>query len=89
MNKKDRYDTIEGLAGTLHHLREREREWARGREWKMSVLGNMQARFKKGQTSLVQGNKAQAVLLGIDKNRRYLLQFIIRVSLFTSLWVSQ
>lgn len=37
MNKKDRYDTIEGLAGTLHHLR--EREWARGREWKMSVLG--------------------------------------------------
>lgn len=55
MNKKDRYDTIEGLAGTLHHLREREREWARGREWKMSVLGNMQARFKKGQTSLVQG----------------------------------
>lgn len=87
MNKKDRYDTIEGLAGTLHHLR--QREWARGREWKMSVLGSMQAGFEKGQTSLVQGTKAQAVLLGIDKNRRYLLQFIIRVSLFTSLWASQ
>lgn len=51
--------------------------------------GNMQARFEKGQTSLAQGIKAQAVLLSIDKNRRYLLQFIIRVSLFISLWASQ
>lgn len=51
--------------------------------------GNIQAEFVKGQTSLVQGTKEQTVLLGIDKNRRYLLQFIIRVSLFTSLWASQ
>lgn len=51
--------------------------------------GNMQGGFEKGQTSLTQGIKAQAVLLGIDKNRMYLLQFIIRVSLFISLWASQ
>lgn len=46
--------------------------------------GNMQAGFVKGQTSLVQGTKAQPVLLRLNKNRRYLLQFLIRVSLFVS-----
>lgn len=87
MNKKDRYDTIEGLAGTLHHLR--EREWARGRAWKMSVLGICSQGLRRDRLYLYRGTKTQTVLVGIDKNRRHLLQFIIRVSLFTSFWASQ
>lgn len=55
----------------------------------MSMLGNTQAGFAKGQTSLVQTTKAQPVLLGLNKNRRYLLHFLIRVSLFVTPWASQ
>lgn len=44
--------------------------------------GSTQAGFVKGQTSLAQGTKALPVLLGLNKNRMYLLQFRIRVSLF-------
>lgn len=51
--------------------------------------GNMQAGVVKGQISLVQGTKVQPVLLRLNKNRRYLLQFLIRVPLFVSPWASQ
>lgn len=51
--------------------------------------GNTQAGFAKGQASLAQRTQAQPVLLGLNKNRRYLLHFLIRVSLFVTPWASQ
>lgn len=51
--------------------------------------GNTQAGFAKGQASLAQRTEAQPVLLGLNKNRRYLLHFLIRVSLFVTPWASQ
>lgn len=43
--------------------------------------GRMQADLGKGRTSFIQRAKAQSILLGLSKNRRYWLHFVTRVPL--------